>query len=94
MLWYGLNIDSLYFEQMVSQIYPNKFQLYKAYISYLIHFARVSSNVNDFYNRNQFSTAKILKQAINIINLSKEMTFIIVYSLLSYHVTNDNVYIV
>ena len=35
---------------------------YGVYISLLIRFARVCSNVNDFNNRNLFSTAKLLKQ--------------------------------
>ena len=35
---------------------------YSVYISQLIHFARVCSNVDDFNNRNLFSTAKLLKQ--------------------------------
>ena len=35
---------------------------YGVYISQLIHFARVCSNVDDFKNRNLFSTVKLLKQ--------------------------------
>ena len=35
---------------------------YGVYISQLIRFARVCSNVNDFNNRNLFLTAKLLKQ--------------------------------
>ena len=35
---------------------------YGVYIPQLIHFARVSSNVDDFNNRNLFLTAKLLKQ--------------------------------
>ena len=35
---------------------------YGAYISQLIRFARVCSNVNDFNNRNICLTAKLLKQ--------------------------------
>ena len=35
---------------------------YGVYISHLIHFARVFSNVDDFNNRNLFLTAKLLKQ--------------------------------
>ena len=35
---------------------------YGVYISQLIRFARVCSNVDDFNNRNLFSTAKLLKQ--------------------------------
>ena len=110
-----LNIDNLYFEQMVGQIYPTELQLneanssdteapfldlnlsttngivsskiydkrddfnfeivnfpfldgdvpgspsYGVYISQLIRFARVCSNVDDFNNRNCFLTAKLLK---------------------------------
>ena len=108
-----LNIDSPYFEEMVSQIYPPELQAnssdtealfldlnlsiangivsstiydkwndfyfeivnipfldgdvprspsYGLYISQLIRFARVCSNVDDFNNRNLFVTAKLLKQ--------------------------------
>ena len=35
---------------------------YGVYISQLIHFARVCSNVDDFNNRYLFLTAKLLKQ--------------------------------
>ena len=35
---------------------------YGVYISQLIRFARVCSNVDDFHNRNLFLTAKLLKQ--------------------------------
>ena len=35
---------------------------YGVYISQLIRFARVCSNVDDFTNRNLFLTAKLLKQ--------------------------------
>ena len=35
---------------------------YGVYISQLIRFARVCSNVDDFNNRNVFVTAKLLKQ--------------------------------
>ena len=35
---------------------------YGEYISQLIHFARASSRVNDFNNRNKFLTAKLLQQ--------------------------------
>ena len=37
------------------------------YISQLIRFARVCSNVDDFNNRKLFLTAKLLKQAIDIL---------------------------
>ena len=73
-----LNIDNPYFEQMVGQIYPTElFEIvnfpflagdvprspsYSVYISQLIRFARVCSNVDDFNNRNLFLTAKLLKQ--------------------------------
>ena len=41
------------------------------YISQLIRFARASSHVTDFNNRYKFLTAKLLKQAICIINFAK-----------------------
>ena len=37
---------------------------YGVYISQLIRFARVCSNINDFNNRTLFMTAKLLKQGI------------------------------
>ena len=121
-----LNIDNIYFEQMVHRIYPAELQLSKAntsdnetafldlnlyihndtvstkiydkrddfdfdivnfpfldgdvprrpsygvYISQLIRFARASSHVDDFNNRNRFLTAKLLKQGYRgIINFVK-----------------------
>ena len=44
---------------------------YGVYISQLIRFARVCSNVDDFTNRNLFLTAKLLKQFIDIIKFEK-----------------------
>ena len=44
---------------------------YGVYISQLIRFARVCSNVDDFNNRNLFLTAKLLKQFIDIIKFVK-----------------------
>ena len=39
-----------------------RFPSYGVYISQLIRFARVCSNVDDFNNRNLFLTAKLIKQ--------------------------------
>ena len=39
-----------------------RYPSYGVYISQLIRFARVCSNVDDFNNRNLFLTAKLLKQ--------------------------------
>ena len=39
---------------------------YGVYISQLICFARVFSNVDDFNNRNLFLTAKLLKQGYRV----------------------------
>ena len=44
---------------------------YGVYISQLIRFARVCSNVDDFNNRKLFLTAKLLKQVIDIIKFEK-----------------------
>ena len=41
------------------------------YISQLIRFARASSHVNDFKNRNKFLTAKLLKQGYRYHKLRK-----------------------
>ena len=38
---------------------------YGVYISQLIRFARASSHVTDFNNRNNFLTAKLFKQGIS-----------------------------
>ena len=44
---------------------------YSVYISQLIRFARASSHVTDFNNRNKFLTAKFLKQAYRYHKLRK-----------------------
>ena len=44
---------------------------YGVYISQLIRFARASSHITDVNNRNKFLTAKLLKQAVGIINSAK-----------------------
>ena len=44
---------------------------YGVYISQLIRFARVCSNVDDFNNRNLFLTAKLLKQGYIFIKFEK-----------------------
>ena len=44
---------------------------YGVYISQLIHFARVCSNVGDFNNRNLFLTAKLLKQGYRYHKIGK-----------------------
>ena len=41
-----------------------RFPSYGAYISQLIRFTWVCSNVDDFNNRNLFLTAKLLKQGV------------------------------
>ena len=123
-----LNIDNIYFEQMVHRIYPTELQLNKAnasdneavfldlnlsihndtvstkiydkrddfdfdivnfpfldgdvprhpsygvYISHIICFARASSNVDDFKNRNRFLTAKLLKQGYRYHKLRKSFS--------------------
>ena len=48
-----------------------RFPSYGVYISQLIRFARVCSNVDDFINRNLFLTAKLLKQVIDIIKFEE-----------------------
>ena len=45
---------------------------YGVYISQLIRFARVRSNVDDFNNRNLFLTAKLLNKVIYIIKFEKK----------------------
>ena len=44
---------------------------YGLYISQLIRFARVCSNVDDFNNRNLFLTANLLNKVIDIIKFEK-----------------------
>ena len=44
---------------------------YGVYISQLIHFARASSHVTDYNNRNKFLTAKLLKQGFRYHKLCK-----------------------
>ena len=47
---------------------------YGVYISQLIRFARVCSNVDDFNNRNLFLTAKLLKQGYRYHKIRKAFT--------------------
>ena len=47
---------------------------YGVYISQLIHFARASSHVTDFNNRNKFLTAKLLKQGYQYHKLRKALS--------------------
>ena len=54
---------------------------YGVYISQLIRFARASSHVTDFNNRNKFLTAKLLSKAIGIINTAKHFRNFIVGTL-------------
>ena len=44
---------------------------YGVYISQLIRFARASSHVTDFNNRNKFLTAKLIKQGYRYLKLRK-----------------------
>ena len=46
---------------------------YGVYISQLIRFARVCSNVDDFNNRNLFLTAKLLKQGYRYHKIRKAL---------------------
>ena len=48
---------------------------YVVYISQLIRFARVCSNVDDFNNRNLFLTAKLLKQGYRYHKIRKALNF-------------------
>ena len=54
---------------------------YGVYISQLIRFARASSHATDFNNPNKFLIAKLLKQAIGIINSTKHFPNFIVGTL-------------
>ena len=47
---------------------------YGVYISQLIRFASLCSNVDDFNNRNLFLTAKLLKQAHRYNNIRKTLS--------------------
>ena len=47
---------------------------YGVYISQLIRFARVCSNVDDFNNRNLFLTAKLLKQGYRLHKIRKSFS--------------------
>ena len=54
---------------------------YGVYISQLIRFARASSHVTDFNNRNKFLTAKLLKQGYRYHKLRKAFPNFIVGTL-------------
>ena len=57
----GFNFEILNFQFLDGDV-PRS-PAYGVYISQLIHFAKVSSNVDDFNNRSLFLTAKLFKQA-------------------------------
>ena len=57
-----LQADHFLNPRICSKGYVNNKPSYGVYISQLIRFARVCSNVDDFNNRNLFLTAKLLKQ--------------------------------
>ena len=57
---YGFNFEIVNFPFLDGDVPRSPF--YGVYISQLIRFARVCSNVDDFNNRNLFLTAKLLKQ--------------------------------
>ena len=59
---------------------------YSVYISQLIRFARVSSNVNDLNNRNLFSTAKLLKQGYGYQKIQNAFSKFYINCLLQYRV--------
>ena len=54
---------------------------YGVYISQLIRFARVCSNVDDFNNRNLFLTAKLLKQGYRYHKIQKHFELIVKYNI-------------
>ena len=58
--WDDFNFEIIYFPFLGEDV-PRS-PSYGVYISQLIRFASVCSNVDDFNNRIQFSTAKFLKQ--------------------------------
>ena len=74
-----LNINNVYFDNMVSQIFPSELQLNVPrstsygvyYISQLICFAIASSYVADFNTRNKLLTQKLLKQGYRYHKLRK-----------------------
>ena len=69
-----LNINNVYFENMVSQIYPSELQLNKANASdteVAFRFARASSYVTDYNTRNKLLTQNLLKQGYRYHKLRK-----------------------
>ena len=54
---------------------------YGVYISKLIRFARICSNVDDFNNRNKFITSKLLKQGYRYHKLRKVFSKIVLPTL-------------
>ena len=59
-IWDDFNFDIVNFPFLDGDV-PQR-PSYGVYISQLIRFARASSHVSDFNNRNKFLTAKLLKQ--------------------------------
>ena len=67
--WDEFNFDIVNFQFLGGDV-PQR-PSYGVYISQLIRFARASSHVTDFNNRNKFLTAKLLKQGYRYHKLRK-----------------------
>ena len=63
--------DDFNFEIVIFPFLDGDVPSYGVYISQLIRFARVCSNVDDFNNRNLFLTAKLLKQGYRYYKIQK-----------------------
>ena len=64
----------LIFRSLMAMSLDVPLMVYTVYISQLIRFARASSHVTDFNNRNKFLTAKLLKQGYRYHKLRKSFS--------------------
>ena len=72
--------DDFYFEKVIFPFLDGdvpRSPSYGVYISQLIRFVGVSSNVDDFINGNLFLTAKLLKQGYRYHKIRKNISLIL-----------------
>ena len=67
--WDGFHFEKVNFSFLDGDV--PRFPSYGVYISQLIRFARVRSNVDEFNNRNNFLTSKLNKKNIDTIKFVK-----------------------
>ena len=90
MFWDNFNFDIVNFPFLDGDFLQRP--SYGVYISQLIRFARASSHVTDFNNRNKFLTAKLLKQGYRYHKLRKAFSKFYLIKLMQQGICNSEFY--